>query len=70
MVAPNARKADLSVADAPDPVDAAFENAPVDDMPETEAERAMMAEARAQPEAWISNEDHQAALAARALRER
>ena len=36
----------------------------------TDAERAMMAEARAEPAAWVSNEDHQAALAARTLRER
>jgi hypothetical protein len=34
-------------------VEEAFENAPLDDMAETEAERAMMAEARAMPEAWI-----------------
>lgn len=68
MASPNAPE--LTVVVAPDPVDAAFENAPLDEMPETEAERTMMAEARALPDSWASNEEHQAALAARALRER
>ena len=70
MLSPNARKAEVAVVDGGDPVDEAFQNAPLDDMPETDAERAMMAEARAEPAAWVSNEDHQAALAARTLRER
>ncbi len=70
MFSPNARKADLAVVDGGDPVDEAFQNAPLDDMPETDDERDMMAEARAEPAAWISIEDHQAALAARTLRER
>lgn len=70
MVSPKARKAALAGVDGGDPVDEAFQAAPLDDMPETDAERAMMAEARAEPAAWVSNEDHQAALAARTLRER
>jgi hypothetical protein len=70
VVSPSARKAVHAASYSRDPVEEAFENAPLDDMAETEAERAMMAEARAMPEGWISNEDHNAALAARTLRER
>jgi hypothetical protein len=59
-----------SQADDDDPVEAAFRDAPLDDLPETEAERAMMATARATPDAGVPNADHHAALADRNRRER
>lgn len=72
MGAPTIRKADveLPIDDDCDPVDDAFRDAPLDEMPETDAERAMMAAARAEPQAWVSNEDHLNALAERIRRER
>ena len=71
MVAPTTRPADgaLLITDN-DPIEVAFRNAPLDDTPETEAERAMMAAARAEPHAWVSDQEHQAALAERIHRER
>jgi len=51
-------------------IDVAFRDAPLDGMPETNAERAMVALARAEPHAWVSEEAHQAALAERIRRER
>lgn len=53
-----------------DPVEAAFRDAPLDGMPESDAERAMMAAARAQPHAWVPGDEHQTALAERIRRER
>jgi hypothetical protein len=71
MASPNARKTESARAvDEDDPVEAAFRDAPLDAMPETCDERAMMAAARAEPNAWVSNEQHQTTLAERIRRER
>lgn len=71
MASPTVRKTDAVVpVDDDDPVEAAFQNAPLDEMPESDTEREMMAAARAEPHAWVSDEEHRAALAERIRRER
>ncbi len=74
MASPTSRKIATATAQAPDddhdPVEAAFRDAPLDETPETDAERAMMAAARAEPHAWVSDGEHQLELAERIRRER
>ena len=70
MVAPTTRKVEAAALEEEDPVEKAFRDAPLDTMAETDAERAMMEAARAEPHAWISDDEHRAALAERIRRER
>lgn len=70
MVAPTTRKVEAAALEEEDPVEKAFRDAPLDAMAETDAERAMMKAARAEPHAWISDDEHRAALAERIRRER